>query len=241
MNMKILFLEKIEHLIAEDNNFKILDLGCGQSKNFLPLFEKYPNLNYLGIEPISRDATLAAEILKKYPNAKIINQLAYDKPKGYESEQFDLCFSLSVLEHVKKLDIFLLNSINMVRSGGQLIHFYDLGHSLHPSSFKEKFQIFLGNSLPWILPELKFAAYVDQNKVKSYLENNGVTVEKITYHQMPSHKEFAKSFTVDTDAKKEILKKIFDWEFEVSKYLSEIEQLRREWLFPSVCIWARKN
>lgn len=241
MSMKKIFLEKLEPLLKENKDFKILDLGCGQSRNFLFLFEKFPQLHYLGIEPNPIEASIASSLLADYPNAKVLNQLAYDKPIGHENERFDLCISLSVLEHVKQLERFLKNSVDMVKTGGQIIHLYDLGHSIHSSSIKEKFQVFLGNNLPWLLSEKKYVSYVDQNNVIKILEASGAQVEKITYHQMPSHKLFVKYFPTDTLEKKELVNRIFDWEFEVSKYMPDVNREIREKMFPSVCIWARKK
>lgn len=239
MQPKQLLIEKFEKLILKNKNLKILDLGSGQSRNFLPLLEKFPYLHYLGVEPNKRDADVASDLLKKFKNAKILNQLAYQKIDCYDN--FDICISLSVLEHVKQLDLLLKNSIRSVKKGGQIIHRYDLGHSLYPNTLKEKFHIFLGNKFPKILPERKFIRYLDQNEVCKILQDNGAEITSITYHQMPNHKSFLKFFQTDSEEKLNLAKEILEWEFRVSKYLQEIEQKQRELLFPCICIWAIKK
>ncbi len=143
---KTYFLEKLIHDLPITEETKILELGCGRATAIIPVLEAFPNLLYVGVEPDKKSAAAAAERLKDYRNAKIFNQLAYDKINGYES--FDLCLSLSVLEHVKQLERFLVSSIESVRTGGRIIHRYDLGHALYPSSLKGKFQVFLGNNFP---------------------------------------------------------------------------------------------
>lgn len=233
------FIEKLEQLMGINQNSKILDLGSGQSKNFIPLLKKYPEMYYIGIEPKQSEAETARKLLKNFKNAKIYNQSAY---KLIENQNdFDICISLSVLEHVKQLDKFLINSIRSVKTGGLIVHRYDLGHALYPGSLKERLQIFLGNNFPRLLPEKKFTRYVSKKKVCEILEKNGAKVQKITYHQMPNHKEFLKLFNTNTEERVNLAKEILEWEFKISRYLSDIEREKRELLFPTITIWATKK
>lgn len=232
------FIEKLEQLLSINNHTKILDLGCGQSKNILPLLQKMPDLQYVGVEPKPQDAQAAMENIKSFHNAKIYNQLAYTPTK---EQDFDVCISLSVLEHVKQLEKFLVNSVQSVKTGGHIIHRYDLGHALYPASWKEKLNIFLGNNFPKILPEDKFVRYLDQKEVITILENNGAKVKKITYHQMPNHKAFLKYFQTDTDDALKLAKDILEWEFKVSPLILDMNKQQRELLFPAITIWAEKK
>lgn len=236
---KKLIIEKIEELIKENSHLKILDLGCGQSKNFLYLIQKYPHISYVGIEPNKNEALIAQELLKDYRNATIINQTAYDQLDEYS--EFDICISLSVLEHVKNLDLFLEKSISHVRKGGLIIHMYDLGHALYPRNLKARFHVFLGNRFPNILPETKFVCYLDEKDACKILEEKGTEIKKITYHQMPNHRHLAKLFKTDSEKKEKLVREIFTWEFKISDYLKELPQKERELLFPSICIWATRK
>lgn len=238
-NLKQCFVEELVAEFGTTRNLKILDLGCGQAKNFLSVLERFPNLHYVGVEPGKRDAGIAADSLRHHKNAKIYNQLAYAIPEG--EGDFDICLSLSVLEHVKQLELFLANSVKAVKSGGRIIHRYDLGHALTPSSVKESLQVFLGNNFPVLLPEHKFVSYVSQKRVCDCLIDSGAEIEKITYHQMPSHKKFLKYFTTETEEKLTLAKRLSAWESEVSKYLGDMDILTRESLFPAVTIWATKR
>lgn len=237
---KEFFIEKLEHDLQIDENTKILDLGSGWSKNFLPLLKKFPRLNYVGVEANPKDAEKAREILKDYKNVKIYNQLAYSPIPGCVG-YFDVCLSFSALEHVKQLDEFLVNSINSVKPGGYIIHRYDLGHALHPVSLKEKVNVFIGNNFPRLLPEHKFLCYLDERKVCSILESHGAVVNNVSYHQMPNHKDFLKNFPTDSVEKKLLAQEILEWEFKVSPFLSELDKAKREKLFPAVTIWAQRK
>ncbi len=239
MRSKQHFIEKLESLLDLDQNAKILDLGSGQSRSFIPLLEKFPDLHYVGIEPQKSEAEIAKSLLKNFKNATIYNQLAYEEIDI--QNDFDLCISLSVLEHVKQLDKFLINSVKFVKKGGYIIHRYDLGHALYPGSLKEKVQIFLGNNFPKLLPETKFVKYLNEKEICEVLENNGAKVQEITYHQMPNHKTFLNLFNTDTAEKVDLAEEILEWEYKVSKFLPEIEQKQRELLFPTINIQAVKK
>lgn len=233
------FMEQVASELGFNNQLKILELGSGQSRAILPLLQQFPEMVYVGVEPSSKDAVVAAELVKPFKNAKIINSFAYEKLPG--AELFDVCISLSVLEHVKQLEKFLVNSIESVKSGGNIIHRYDLGHALYPNSLKEKIQIFFGTHFPKILPEHKFVRYLSEDEVRNVLLSQGVQIQKMTYHQMPNHKAFLKQFNPHTPEQIQITKEIFDWEIKVSPFLGEMKVKQRELLFPTITFWGVKK
>ncbi|MDP2629235.1 MAG: class I SAM-dependent methyltransferase [Candidatus Harrisonbacteria bacterium] len=232
------FLSKVAQELGLNNDSKIVEFGSGQSRAVLPLLNTFPQMSYLGIEPSAKDAAVAKELVKNFKNARVLNQLAYDEAPG--AGDFDLCFSLSVLEHVKQLEKFLSNSVKAVRSGGRIIHRYDLGHALRPSSAKERFQVFLGNTFPSLLPEHKFVRYLSDEEVREILEKYGARVEKKTYHQMPNHKALLKVFRADSEPKRRLIEQMMDWEQDISPYLEGMEKREREMLFPGIALWARR-
>ncbi|MBU0546272.1 class I SAM-dependent methyltransferase [Patescibacteria group bacterium] len=188
MTFKENLLEKIFSKISQINEPRILDMGSGRSKNILRFLSQNPKLHYVGIEPNKADANFARDLLKQYTNATIINQLGYNPIENFG--QFDVCMSLSVLEHVKELKTFLTNSVKAVKSGGLIVHLYDLGHSLYATSLKERLQVSLSNNFVDLLPESKVARYVNLEQVSQMLLGQGAEVREVTYHQMRSHKDF---------------------------------------------------
>lgn len=239
MQPKEHFLNKLaEHVGPAISGYSLLDLGSGQSSRFSRFFERYPQLTYVGVEPNPSEAAIATKLLAGSSQATVYNRLAYDPVPG---APFDICLSLSVLEHVKQLDRFLENSVAMTKRGGHIVHRYDLGHSLYPSSLKERFQVFLGNRFPSILPEHKFVRYVDPDEVVRTLERAGARVTKITYHQMRDHKRFSKEFVPASDEARHCAERVMDWEFDISPHLSVMPKAKREMLFPTICVWAMKE
>lgn len=234
---KEIFIEKILELADGNDKLRILDLGSGTSEAIVPALKKYPNLEYCGIEPNPRSAETARENLKPFKNARIIESLAYSLPS---EEKFDVCISISACEHIKSLDKFLQLSVDSVKKGGLIVHSYDLGHALFPSSLKEKFQIFLGNKFPFILPESKFVSYIDEEKFCSTLKSLGAEIFKITRHQMPDHKSFLKALSSNSSEEKELIREMVEWEFKASNFSNNLGKKIRERLFPAIRIWARK-
>src|SRR3989344_2294822 len=126
---------------------RCLDLGCGRAELLFPLVRGYPNFSYVGLEPHRADREKAEALYQGLPNASFVPSFAYARMANSETlGGFDFVISLSVLEHVKNLPAFLKFSVERTRSGGSIIHLYDLGHALYPKSLKEKIQVALCNN-----------------------------------------------------------------------------------------------
>ena len=234
---KYFIIKRIEELVKRKPNTRILDIGSGRSENFLPILKKYPKLTYVGIEPKDSDAKTAQKHTKKYPNVKIINRLAYDSLKEFNG-YFDVVISLSVLEHVKQLEKFLRFSVAKAKRGGRIIHLYDLGHSLYPSSLKERVQVMLCNNVltKWFMPETKFAAYVSEEKVKQILTKFGVRIDEVTRHNMQGHVSLLKKTQSAA-----LRNAIIECESAVSSRANSLPTDFRERLLPSICIWGKRK
>ena len=233
---KEVFIDHLEALLPKQGG-NILELGSGTSTAVTGLLKRRGDVGYLGVEPSKKAYEVAKGEIGSLPNVHLVNDLAYDLK---EEGAYDLCFSLSVLEHVKQLEKFLVESVKAVKPGGYIVHRYDLGHALTPSSIKERFQVFLGNHFPSVLSEDKFVCYLDPERVVSILAKHGAVVERITYHQMPEHKLLFKHLA-ETPENIELERKASEWEFEMSLSLQNVPKATRERLFPAIAIWAHKQ
>ena len=217
---------------------RVLDLGCGGAGYVAALVEKYPEIEYVGVEPIEYWFNIAQKNLAGVKNAKVHFQLGYESIPNEAEGSFDVVFSLSVLEHVKNLGRFLALGTRYTKTGGLVVHRYDLGHALHTHSIKEWIHVRLGNNLPQILPERQFVRYVPETEVRALYESQGVNPLKTTYHQMPSHKAFEKYFkNSDTTAVDEL----FAWEMKHQDDILKVPVAARENLFPAVAVWGIKE
>lgn len=237
---KYLVLKTLERWLREKPALKILDLGCGEPQLFLKLLYNYPHCQYLGIEPEAGRAQRARQLTKDLPNVTIKQNLAYGQ--GFGSEEFDVVVSLSTLEHVKNLQKFLIFSANYLKSGGQMIHLYDLGHALFPGSVKERLHVWLSQNsfFSRFIPETKYCGYVAEAEAVKILNDNGVAIKEITYHNNPHLVSFIKK--LDNSASSQaILDRIIEFELMASKLVKELPPAVREKLFPSICLWGVKG
>ena len=86
---------------------RVLDLGCGTASYVPALVEQFPDLEYVGVEPIESSYQAALNNLANIERAKVHFQLGYENIPNEAASSFDVVFSLSVLEHIKHLDRFL--------------------------------------------------------------------------------------------------------------------------------------
>lgn len=237
---KELLLEEIITFYKKINNYsgpiKIMEMGSGTSSAINYILDKGGiDIEYVGIEP-SNTIEIARKNIGTRKNVTLRKEFGY---KVGIQESFDIVVSLSVLEHVKDLPAFIKTSSQFVKKGGIVVHLYDLGHSLYPSSLKEKFQVFLGNHFPFLLSQLKFVRYVPLSEVSALCEKNGLRVTNVSYHQMPSHKLYANLMQKKGGISTEVSKSIFTFEADLSKRLEN--DIQKEYLFPSVCLWSAKD
>lgn len=216
---------------------RVLELGCGRAEVTRGIIEAVPGLAYVGIEPDPASVAAAKGNLGAYPNAQVLPGLGYGTvPDAALEEPFDVVFSLSVLEHVKDLPRFLRYAAEKARTGAEIIHLYDLGHALAPSSWKEWVQTRLcASPLLRFMPEAKVARYLATEDVRQLIEGVGCTVEAITFHNMPSHVSLAKALGEPAALAEEINAFERRWSKE------ELPFKLKEQLFRTVGFWAKKK
>jgi SAM-dependent methyltransferase len=212
---------------------RVLDVGCGTASYVPGLLEQFPNITYVGIEPIPASFKKAQEYTKDIAGASVHFGLAYDALEGYEPGSFDLIISLSVLEHVKRLPKFIAFCDQYLAPGGLMVHRYDLGHALYSHSWKEWLHVRMGNYTPWVLPEIQFVRYVPESEVRAVYQQYHITPIKSTYHQMPNHKALEKHVQAA-----EVIKELFAWEVAHQATFAVIPTTTREKLFPAIAIWG---
>ncbi|MCR4275093.1 MAG: class I SAM-dependent methyltransferase [Candidatus Campbellbacteria bacterium] len=240
---KFFVIDEIEKMLIQKPDLAIGDLGSGQSKNFIELLKKYPQMRYVGFEPNKSEAAQARTILKSFPTASVEGRLGYGEDEERWRGMFDVVVSLSVLEHVKDLETFLQFSVDLLKSNGRIIHLYDLGHALYPSNLKEHFHVALCNLskkysfVKKLIPETKFAAYVNFSRVTDTLQQGGVKIEKVTWHNNPSLVALLKN--THTSDLHEILSLVNILEEKISATTKDIHILEK--MLPAVCIWGTKK
>jgi ubiquinone/menaquinone biosynthesis C-methylase UbiE len=239
MILKTFFIEKI----IEASGIKtprILELACGTARHVRPLLESHPEYSYVGIEPYHASYSKAEAAIGHLPNVTLHNTLAYGQIDDIEENSFDIVFSLSALEHIKNLPSFISLGTRYAKPNGLVVHRYDLGHALYPGSLKERIQVLMGNIVPRLLSEHTFVRYVSESEVRSLLIDSGCRVERSTYHQMPSHRALEKSAREYVELQNAI-HEMHEWEMKYASAFAQIDESKRELLFPTIAIWGRKE
>jgi SAM-dependent methyltransferase len=184
LDFKIAFLEGLLSQFGE-RPIRILDMGCGTAKDWPDILRSRPWVTYVGLEPDSKNRSVANELLHGLP-AEVLAGWG-EAMNAHES--FDLTVSLSVLEHVKYLDPFLRASVAATRPGGAVVHRYDLGHSLYPATDYERLLVVVSRRMPWIVPASRFTSHLDPSRVARILSELGLSQVEVSYAQMYSLKQ----------------------------------------------------
>lgn len=238
---KVFFEKNIIELIrakqADGPSIRVLELGCGGAPIAPKILEACPGIEYIGIEPNPVSSARAKKTLSGFSNALVLDGLAYGGVTNPGlMKPFDVVFSLSVLEHVKDLPVFLQYAARCAKEGGDVIHLYDLGHSLYPSGLKERIQVALcGSVFRRFIPESKIACYLSTEAVRDLLEASGCAVQNTTFHNMRSLVALSNAAKDDPALTERILA------FEEAAFPHVADLKERERLFPTVCFWTTKK
>ena len=238
MHAKVFFVEKLIE-ISGVSSPRILEMSCGTARYIPKVIERNPHLTYVGIEPFKPSFDQAIKNTKELPAVTIHNQLGYTEIPEQDLASFDIVFSISALEHIKDLDAYIARAASYVKKGGLMVHRYDLGHALYPTSLKERIHAFLGNHFPKLLPESKFVRYVSIEEVKQLYQKHGCAVVDMSYHQMPNHKSLEKATRGEVKFS-EMLQELCVWEWKSKDIIHQLPLRERERLFPAIAVWGKK-
>jgi len=101
-------------------NAQILDAGCDTGRDAIYLSAKYPNSQIIGIDISSQAIDEAKSRLSRAKLPNVTFQTIDLLDIGF-SEQFDIIYSIEVLEHISDVDRCLSNFYKALKSNGKLI------------------------------------------------------------------------------------------------------------------------
>jgi SAM-dependent methyltransferase len=169
-------------------DFRILDLGCGDGRNFVELVRRRSNVRYVGVEP-SRAAAGAAQAT--LPSAEIINAPAYD----IRLEPADAVVSFSVLEHVVDRERYMQAVAENLTPGGRVYLNYDSGHFHADANLGERARALAGRLLARFGNEAHYRDPVRDDAFQVLLERASLRVLddkgfntdlKVAYRSVPA-------------------------------------------------------
>lgn len=176
---KVYCLDWIEKYVNQQHRkVNILDLGCGTAAGFVDLLKLYPQVRYVGLEPLKQSYIQAKENLKGY-NADAINALGYDVDRQL-SERFDIVVSFSALEHVYKREKYLQSARDCLKPEGHILINYDAGHFLVGGT-KDKLKNVVGPVLARLGVERYYQSFVKERDFLYLVEELGLGVVEAKY------------------------------------------------------------
>jgi SAM-dependent methyltransferase len=147
----------------QEGEFRILDLGCGDGRNFVELLRRRSNVRYVGVEPSRRAAESARALL---PEAEILNAPA----SGLRLEPADAVVSFSVLEHVVDRRSYLRTIAENLTPTGRVYLNYDSGHFHADATLDERARALAGRLLARMGNETHFRAAVQDEDFQALVE-----------------------------------------------------------------------
>jgi len=219
---------------------RLLDLGSGTSKDFVDVLRRYPNVSYTGVEFRAASQERARQLLAGIPGVTLLSGFGEEVERTFEG-RFDLTLSLSVLEHVKRLDAFLRTSARVTARGGLVVHRYDLGHSLHSTRY-EALKVAVFRRFGRVMPARHFTTHPDLGQVTRILEDAGVEVVEVGYSQMPSLKQAMNRFDWASPGANRLAGEMIRLEQRLYAEIGpRLTTAQREWLFPAVTVVGRRR
>lgn len=217
---------------------RVLDLGCGNGQSLADALVRHPNVLYTGVDQNAASMRKARATIGHYENVT----LRHGFGETFGADGFDLVMSLSVLEHVKRLRSFLATSVRLTKPGGRLVHRYDLGHALAPSSPGERLRVAVARRLPAAVPAARFTTYPDQRRIVDQLRELGIDDIRITQGQMPGLKGAMNHIDRGAPASAELVKRIIELERDLWQQIgSTLDEAQRDRLFPAITIAGRRR
>ena len=174
---KLYSLQRIaDHAETTPEPIWIIDLGCGEGRNFIELMRCFPHVYYVGVEP-SAEGCAAARAHLPSERAFIVQGYAYEAIRPQlPQERYDFVTSFSVLEHVYRRADYLRFAASCLKPQGRILLNYDAGHFVRPSSLRERLKNVLGPVLAKLGDESRYQAFVHEQDVRRWISEAGLVV-----------------------------------------------------------------
>jgi len=172
---KLYCLNRIERFIHErkSNEFTILDLGCGTAHGFTSLLRQYPQVRYVGVEPLVSSFEQAQRNLAGL-NGTVIKAYAYGIDQEL-NEKFDVVVSFSTFEHVYRRAEYLRVVKACLKPDGYFLINYDAGH-FRRGGLRDKAKNVIGPILAHLGEERYYQMFVSEQDFTRLVEEAGLSI-----------------------------------------------------------------
>ena len=188
---KLYCLQLIDEAIwRAEGTFRIVDLGCGDGRNFVELLRCHPDVEYAGVDPSRRAVEQAQRLL---PLAELAHMPAYEA----RLEPADAVVSFSVLEHVADRARYMDAVRANLASDGRAYVNYDAGHFGPDATASERAKAVVARAFAGLGHESRYRARVSDEEFAELIaasslraiDDKGFNTElKLTYRAVPEHR-----------------------------------------------------
>jgi len=141
-NDRTVFLLKLLKNFVKNYDSKILEIGCNAGRNLAYLNKNnYHNLS--GIEISKKALDVMDELFPELKqNTKIYNSSVEEKIKNFDDNEFDLVFTMAVLEHIHSDSEWIFKEMNRISKNFLILIEDELNESWRhfPRNYKNIFE-----------------------------------------------------------------------------------------------------
>ena len=167
---KLYCLQLIDEAVARAGaEFRIVDLGCGDGRNFVELLHRRRSVRYVGVEPSRAAAEEARGLL---PGAEIVGAPAYE----VRVEPADAVVSFSVLEHVVDRACYFEAVRANLAADGRVYMNYDSGNFGPDVGLTERSKALAARLLARLGNESRYRAPVDGGEFRDLVSEAALRV-----------------------------------------------------------------
>ncbi len=143
----VLFAYKeISRIIENEKINRVLEVGCGTGILIKELKDNFRNIEFTGLDPNESGFHNYEKISKRISNLDNSINIVKSSIGNFENKnKYDLIFSFNVFEHVDNQHQYILNTVDLLETGGKNIIFapnYDFPYEPHfiiPIIFNKNF------------------------------------------------------------------------------------------------------
>lgn len=168
----------------QNENPKILDLGCGTAKVWQTFLETHQTFYVVGVDT---DARAIAEGQRTYAAQSRIELSVHDAQRPLAEGAFDIVVALSAIEHVVDRPAFLQTVWRALKNGGVAYLNYDDGH-FRSRNVKERLMVPISQVLALVGIEGSYMKHVDDVAFREQVKRVGFEIVELRKHNLSSLK-----------------------------------------------------
>lgn len=174
----------VNGVFGSNKNKLVLDLGCGTGRFSIEL-ERH-GLQIVSVDPSLLMLKEITKKIKKDDNITLIQGIAHQLP--FKDSSFDGCICINVMDHIKEPQIIFSEVSRILKKDGHFLFNFSNYYS-----FYLPFAIYINYSKKSLLNDV-FTEWHKYSRIRDYLNDTRIKIEKIYGHLLFPKKEIPNGF-----------------------------------------------